>query len=94
MLHGLKGPVDGHVYNDQIPPMGSNSDEWIAAVLNYVRYDLCMRSFPQMNAGYINWVIVKPGQVQAVRRQTAGRTTAWTWQELLAEREKQRSTQK
>ncbi|WP_247233162.1 c-type cytochrome [Telluribacter sp. SYSU D00476] len=94
MLHGLKGPVDGHVYNDQMPPMGSNSDEWIAAVLNYVRYDLCMRSFPQMNAGYINWVIVKPEQVQAVRQQTAGRTTAWTWQELLAEREKLRGAQK
>ncbi|HEV7348570.1 DUF7133 domain-containing protein [Telluribacter sp.] len=90
MLHGLKGPVDGHTYTDQMPPMGTNSDEWIASVLNYVRYDLCMRSFPQMSAGYINWVIVKPEQVRAVRQQTTGRTTPWTWEELFAERDKQR----
>ncbi|GAA4462160.1 hypothetical protein GCM10023189_38510 [Nibrella saemangeumensis] len=93
MLHGLRGPVDGERYNDQMPAMGSNTDEWIASVLNYVRYDLCMRSFPQMSAGYINWVIVKPEQVKAVREHTAGRTNAWTWTELLAERDKLRQSQ-
>lgn len=93
MLHGLTGPVDGQTYNDQMVSMGSNSDEWIASVLNYVRYDLCMRSFPQMNASYINWVIVKPEQVKIIREQTAGRTASWTWNELFAEREKTASTQ-
>ena len=32
MLHGLTGPVDGKTYTDVMIPMGSNDDEWIAAV--------------------------------------------------------------
>jgi mono/diheme cytochrome c family protein len=83
MLHGLTGPVDGETYADHMPAMGSNSDEWIASVLNYVRYDLSMKSFPKMHAGYNNWVIVTPEQVQKVRETYAGRTTPWTWQEIL-----------
>ena len=83
MLHGLKGPVDGETYADQMPPMGTNSDEWIASVLNYVRYDLSMKSFPKMNAGYNNWVIVTPEQVKKVREAHTGRTTPWTWKEIL-----------
>jgi mono/diheme cytochrome c family protein len=84
MLHGLTGPVDGKTYNDQMPPMGANNDEWIAAVLNYVRYDLCMRSFPKMNAGYNNWVIVQPEQVKKVREEYAGRSKPWTWEEIIS----------
>ncbi|GAB2789039.1 hypothetical protein GCM10027275_37470 [Rhabdobacter roseus] len=90
MLHGLKGPVDGEKYSEHMPPMGSNSDEWIAAVLNYVRYDLCMRSFPEMNEGYRNWVIVKPEQVQAVREKTTDRREPWTWEELMAAKKNQK----
>jgi mono/diheme cytochrome c family protein len=86
MLHGLTGPVDGITYNDIMPPMGTNSDEWIAAVLNYIRYDLGMRSFPKMGEGYINWVIVQPEQVKKIREQYAGRTKPWTWEEILASR--------
>ncbi len=37
MLHGLKGPIDGKVYPDMMPSMAGQSDEWIAAVLSYVR---------------------------------------------------------
>lgn len=37
LLYGLKGPVDGKTYADLMPPMGGNSDEWIASVLSYVR---------------------------------------------------------
>jgi glucose/arabinose dehydrogenase/mono/diheme cytochrome c family protein len=82
MLHGLTGPVEGVSYNDQMPAMGANSDEWIAAVLNYVRYDLAMKSFPRMNAGYNNWVIIQPEQVRKIREQYAGRTRPWTWDEI------------
>jgi mono/diheme cytochrome c family protein len=85
MLHGLAGPVDGEQYADHMPPMGSNSDEWIAAVLNYVRYDLSMKSFPKMNDGYNNWVIVTPEQVKKVREAHASRTTPWTWQEIRSQ---------
>lgn len=88
MLHGLKGPVDGLTYADQMAPMGANTDEWIAAVLNYVRYDLCMRSFPQMNEGYLRWVIITPEQVKNIREQNRGRSVPWTWNELSEERNK------
>jgi mono/diheme cytochrome c family protein len=83
MLHGLKGPVDGITYPDQMPAMGSNDDEWIASVLNYVRYDLSMKSFPNMHSGYINnFVMIQPGQVKKIREQFAGRKEAWTWREI------------
>jgi hypothetical protein len=88
MLHGLKGPVDGRSYTDQMVPMGANSDEWIASVLSYVRYDLSMRSFPQMGQGYINWVIVTPAQVKSVRELNDGREVPWTWEEMLEARKR------
>ncbi|MGV3640438.1 MAG: c-type cytochrome [Adhaeribacter sp.] len=37
MLNGLKGPVDGVTYTDMMPAMGHNSDEWLAAVMSYIR---------------------------------------------------------
>lgn len=37
ILHGLKGPIDGKEYADMMPSMANQSDEWIAAVLSYVR---------------------------------------------------------
>jgi glucose/arabinose dehydrogenase/mono/diheme cytochrome c family protein len=89
MLHGLTGPVDGARYNDFMPGMGANSDAWIASVLNYVRYDLCMRSFPKMGEGYINWVIIQPEEVKKIREQFAGRKKPWTWEEIIAD-EKQK----
>ncbi|MGA0559801.1 DUF7133 domain-containing protein [Larkinella sp. VNQ87] len=95
MLHGLTGPVDGVTYHEMMPPMGANNDEWIASVLDYVRYDLCMQSFPQMSAGYINnFVLIQPEQVKAIREKTAGRVQPWTWDELIRERDLSRSQQK
>jgi mono/diheme cytochrome c family protein len=37
MLWGLKGPIDGKTYPNVMPSMRGNSDEWVAAVLSYVR---------------------------------------------------------
>ena len=88
MLHGLKGPVDGRSYNEQMVPMGINSDEWIASVLSYIRYDLCMRSFPKMGQGYINWVMVTRDQVKNVRELYRNRKVPWTWEELLEARKR------
>ena len=91
LLHGLKGPVDGKTYPDQMPSMGANNDEWIASVLNYMRYDLSMRSFPKMNEGYINnFVLVQPEQVKKVREEYAGRTQPWTWAEIESDFRKAR----
>jgi hypothetical protein len=33
----LKGPVDGKIYPNVMPSMRGNSDEWVAAVLSFVR---------------------------------------------------------
>ncbi|HRO71374.1 MAG TPA: cytochrome c, partial [Chitinophagaceae bacterium] len=83
LLHGLKGAIDGKTYPDQMPAMAANSDEWIASVLNYLRYDLSMRSFPKMSEGYINhFVLVQPEQVKKVRAEFADRKDPWTWDEI------------
>lgn len=39
LLHGLSGPVDGKEYSSVMPPMEANSDEWIASVASYIRYE-------------------------------------------------------
>lgn len=39
LLHGLTGPVDGKTYSSVMPSMEANSDEWIASVLSYIRYE-------------------------------------------------------
>ncbi|HEV7350984.1 DUF7133 domain-containing protein [Telluribacter sp.] len=84
LLHGLTGPVDGKTYPDMMPPMGANSDEWIAAVLSYIRFDLGMagNSFGRSSPEFLSRVLVKPEEVKKIREQTTGRTTAWTWEEL------------
>ena len=37
VLHGLAGPVDDRNYTDVMVPMGTNPDDWVAAVASYVR---------------------------------------------------------
>ena len=54
-------------------PMGTNTDEWVAAVASYVR-----NSFG--NAGGF----VTPADVARVRAATAARKTPWTIAELTA----------
>ncbi len=82
LLHGLSGPVDGKTYADDMASMNANDDEWIASVLSFIRFDLCMRSFPNMPEGYLNWVMVRPEDVLKVRKQNEGRSRPWTWEEL------------
>jgi mono/diheme cytochrome c family protein len=59
MLWGLKGPIDGKTYPNVMPSMRGNSDEWVAAVLSYVR-----------NSGEIGnqSSIVSPEEVAEVRK--------------------------
>ena len=83
LLNGLKGPVDGKTYPDVMMPMKSYNDEWIASVLSYVRFDLCMQSFPNMPSDYLNWVIVRPDEVKKIRSQHSDRQEHWTWDELM-----------
>jgi mono/diheme cytochrome c family protein len=71
VMHGLTGPIDGTTYTDVMVPMGTNKDDWIAAITSYVR-----NSFG--NTG----TIVSPADVARVR--AANRKTPWTVEELAA----------
>ncbi|PIQ20301.1 MAG: cytochrome C [Cytophagales bacterium CG18_big_fil_WC_8_21_14_2_50_42_9] len=61
LLHGLKGPIDGQEYTDMMPSMAGQSDEWIAAVLSYVRSsgDLGNKA-----------TVITPAEVKKVRAET------------------------
>ena len=72
LLKGLVGPIDGEDYGEGLMiPMGSNSDEWVAAIASFVR-----ESF-ENEAG-----TVLPSDVARVRKQSSGRNTPFTFHEL------------
>ncbi len=73
LLKGLTGPIGGMSYSEVMVPMGTNQDEWIAAVASYVR-----TSFG--NAGGF----VTPADVARVRAATASRKAPWTQADLEA----------
>ena len=72
VMHGLMGKVDGKEYPGGLMiPMGSNGDEWIAAVLSYIR----------LNFGN-NASVISKSDVTKIRQVTKGRTSPWTLEEL------------
>jgi mono/diheme cytochrome c family protein len=73
VLNGLAGPVDGKTYTDMMIPMGSQNDEWIAAVGSFVRNNFG-------NSGGV----ITPADVARVRAASAGRSALWTLPELAA----------
>ena len=74
LLHGMDGPVDGKAYAGGVmAPMGTNRDEWIAAISSYVR-----NSFGNVGS------FVTTADVARVRSATADRKTFWKMDELLA----------
>jgi mono/diheme cytochrome c family protein len=73
LLHGLTGPVDGDTYSQVMVPMGTNPDEWIAAIGSYVR-----NSFG--NTG----PFITPADVARVRAMTSSRRSMWTVEALEA----------
>ena len=46
LLKGLIGPVDGKTYPTNMPSMADNTDEWIASVANYIRFEFGAPVFP------------------------------------------------
>lgn len=82
LLHGLTGPVDGTSYASVMPAMNANSDEWIAAVASYIRYE-----FGEGRRGVSP--VIKPDEVKSLRAAHASRTRAWTVRELDALSEKE-----
>jgi mono/diheme cytochrome c family protein len=73
MLHGLKGPIDGVEYSDMMPSMAGQSDEWIAAVLSYVRNSSELGN---------NASVITPEEVANVRKNTEIKPGGETMQRL------------
>ena len=74
LLHGMDGPIEGRTYAGGVmAPMGSNRDEWIAAIASYVR-----NSFGNVGT------FVSTADVARVRTATADRKAFWKVDELLA----------
>ena len=67
VLFGVAGPVAGRTYEAQMTPMGANDDEWLAAVVSYIRTGFGNGASP-----------VDPQDVARVRSTQAGRTEPWT----------------
>ena len=73
VLHGLEGAVDGETYTAGMVPMGSNTDEWIADIISYIR-----NSFGNAAS------FVSPEDVVKVREASKGRNHPWNIEELIA----------
>lgn len=71
LLNGLKGPVDNHNYPDVMPAQKANNNEYIASVLSYIRNSIGNKAS-----------VIKPEDVEKIRKETGDRPTAWTLEEL------------
>jgi len=71
VLHGLKGPIDGQKFPDMMPAQKEHNDEYIAAVLSYVR-----NSFGNKAR------VVSIDDVKELREATKDRKAVWTLDEL------------
>ncbi len=71
LLHGLTGPVEGKTYPGQMVSMKTYDDQWVAAVLSYIR-----TGFGNSSS------MITPVDVARVRKETAERTEPWTVAEL------------
>lgn len=73
-LHGVKGPieVDGKTYEMEMPGQGHLSDDELSKVFSYLR-----RAFGHQAS------CIDKAEVQAVRKATRKRASAWTAKELL-----------
>ena len=81
ILHGLSGPVDGKTYPSIMPSLGANTDEWVASVVNYVRYEYGKVDRGRKSRDTVS-PFITPAEVQELRNQTASRAEPWTLAEL------------
>jgi cytochrome c551/c552/glucose/arabinose dehydrogenase len=82
LLHGLQGPVDGKEYPSVMPALGANPDEWVASVINYVRYEFGNAGRRFRRPGDTTSPFVSIAEVAAIRNQNNSRTDLWTLDEL------------
>ncbi|MGC4036285.1 MAG: cytochrome C [Chitinophagaceae bacterium] len=71
VLSGLTGPVDGKTYSSIMPPQMNADDEWLAAVLSYVRTNLGNKGTP-----------IHVEDIKKVRDIVGRRWDPWTLEEL------------
>jgi mono/diheme cytochrome c family protein len=74
VLSGLTGPVDGKDYPSIMPPMWNSDDEWLAAVLSYIRTNLGNSAST-----------IQPADIKKVRDEVGRRRNPWTLEELAKE---------
>jgi mono/diheme cytochrome c family protein len=74
LLHGLTGAIENKEYEGVMIAMDSNDDQYIAAVISYIRNDFG-------NQGSF----IQPEYVAQIRKETAGRETNYTYDELIGE---------
>jgi mono/diheme cytochrome c family protein len=76
LLHGLKGSIEGKTYPSEMASMKENSDEWIASVLSYIRYEFVGTNI-RVPKGRQS-AVVQPEEVKALRDKYTGVIEAWT----------------
>ena len=80
LLHGLKGPIEGKTYPSEMASMKDNTDEWLASVISYVRYEFVGTS---IRVGKNRQsAVVRPADVKKIRDMHAKMKKAWTVEEL------------
>jgi glucose/arabinose dehydrogenase/mono/diheme cytochrome c family protein len=82
ILHGLTGPIDGKTYPSIMPSLGTaNSDEWVASVVDYIRYEFGKVSGWRRRDDKTT-PFVAPEEVKLLREKNIARNKPWTWEEL------------
>ena len=76
LLHGLKGSIEGKTYPSEMASMKENSDEWIASVLSYIRYEFVGTNI-RVPKGRQS-AVVQPEEVKALRAKYTDVNEAWT----------------
>jgi len=80
LLHGLKGPIEGKTYPSVMLAMNDNSDEWVASIVSYIRYEFVGTSV-RVDKGR-QTAVVQVADVKKIREQHSDRTEPWTIEEL------------
>ena len=84
LLHGLEGPIEGKKYPSVMVAMNDNSDEWIASIVSYIRFEFVgpVIRFGPENGKIRQSAIIQTEDVKKLREQYAKRTESWTIEEL------------
>ena len=80
LLHGLKGPIEGKTYPSEMASMKDNSDEWIASIVSYIRYEFVGTSV-RVGKGRQS-AVIQVADVKKIRDQHSTQNESWTMDAL------------